>query len=95
VIYRSKKTECINKEVIWYKMQKKWVSGSKVQCIQRLYDEIQFCVIWSYEEVIGPMIQETGVRQGNLAPYLFNTLIVDIIDYISTQNAQKHTHTHQ
>jgi hypothetical protein len=59
-----------------------------------LYDEIQLCVIWSYEEVIGPMIQESGVRQGsNLAPYLFNTLIVDIIDYISTQNAQKHTHT--
>jgi len=46
------------------KSKNKWV-----QCIQRMYDEIQFCVNWSYEEVTEPMIQETGVRQGsNLAP---------------------------
>jgi hypothetical protein len=53
-----------------------------------MYDEIQFCVNLSYEEVNEPMIQETGVRQGsNLTPYLFNTFIVDILDYISKENA--------
>jgi len=40
--------------------------------------------------VTEPTIQETGVRQGsNLAPYLFTTFTVDIIDYISRVN----THT--
>ena len=39
-----------------------------------------------------PMKQETGVTQGsNLAPYLFNVFIVDIIDYISKENAHMHT----
>lgn len=73
-------------------MQKKGVSESKFQCIQRIYDKIQFCVKWSYMDVIEPMKHETGVRQGsNLAPYLFNVFIVDITDYISKENA--HTHT--
>jgi hypothetical protein len=57
VLYRSRKTESTSREVIWYKMQKKWVSENKVQLIQRMYDEIQFCVKWSYEEVIEPLIQ--------------------------------------
>lgn len=51
MLYRSRKTESTSREVIWYKMQKKWVSENKVQLIQRMYDEIQFCVNWSYEEV--------------------------------------------
>jgi len=55
-----------------------------------MYDKIKLCVKWSYEEVIEPMIQEIGVRQGsNLAPYLFNTFTVDITDYISKENAHK------
>ena len=82
MLYRSRSTE-----VIWYKMQKKWVSENKVQLIQRMYDEIQFCVKWSYEEVTEPMIQGTGVRQGRYhAPYLFNIFTADIIDYISKEN---------
>lgn len=88
MLQRSRKTESTSSEVISYEMQKEWVSESKVQCIHGMCDEIQFCVNLSYEEVNEPMIQESGVRQGsNLAPYLFNTFIVDIIDYISKENA--------
>jgi hypothetical protein len=88
VLYRSRKTESTSREVISYKMQSKWVSESRVQCIHGMYHEIQFCVILSYEEVYEPMIQETGIRQGsNLAPYLFNTFRVDILDYICKENA--------
>jgi hypothetical protein len=88
VLYRSRKTESTSREVIWHKMQKKWVSENKVQCIQRMCSEIQFYVNWSYEEVTEPMIQENGVRQGsNLAPYLFNKFTADLIDYISKENA--------
>lgn len=87
MLYRSRKTESTSREVILYEMQKKWVSENKFQCIQRMYDEIQFCINVGYEEVIEPMIPETGVRQGsNLVPYLFNIFIVDIIDYTSEEN---------
>lgn len=88
MLQRSRKTESKSREIISYKMQKKWVSEGKVQCTHGMYDEIQFCVNLSYEEVNEPMIQESGIRQGsNLAPYLFTTFIVDTIDYISKENA--------
>jgi hypothetical protein len=35
--------------------------------------EIHFCVQWNYEKVMGPVKQQTGVRQGcSLGPSLFN-----------------------
>lgn len=44
-----------------------------VECIKRLYHEIQFCVNWGYKEVTESVKQETGVRHGcSRNPHPFN-----------------------
>jgi hypothetical protein len=55
---------------------KEGASEKMVECIKRMYDEIQFCVKWSYEEVTEAVKQEAGVRHGySLNTYRFNIYI--------------------
>jgi hypothetical protein len=68
----------------------KGINEIMVGCLKTLYDDVQCCVNWSYEEVTS-VKQVIGVRQGCLSPYLFNIIIIinDIIGYIR----EKSTHS--
>ena len=41
----------MNRETLWYKIQKKEVSEKFIEHVKRMYDEIQFWVNWFYEEM--------------------------------------------
>jgi hypothetical protein len=79
--------DSIDSEALWFKMRKKGVIDNVVECIKKMYDDTNFRVKCSGDEVTDFVEQRRGVRHGcGLSSSLFIIFIDDIMDCISEGN---------
>jgi hypothetical protein len=83
----EKAFDSVNREVLWFKMRTKGVSGRTVSCLSNVCEGITFCVRCGNNEVTKFVTETKGVRQGcGLSRYLFTIFIDDSIGYVSNVN---------
>ena len=76
----KKKFDCINREILFYKLQKYGITGKFYQVIKSMYQNAQFCVK-TENGVTKSFLSTTGVKQGcNLSPLLSNLYQNDLRD---------------
>ena len=87
----EKAYDLINREKLWYKLQRMNISNKFIKILIRIYEDIEFCVRVDENDNNSEFIkQERGLRQGcNLSPILFNIFVNDILD----SELMKETHS--